>query len=244
MKPNYGFDAPNVIRWLFVFAGVSFLAAYFSYSLSVEKNPLFALLFCGYFCLTALAFLVPAAWMLYGTQKGKQKILSDTLDKLHLKGDEKILDAGCGRGLFMIEAAKRISQGKVFGIDLWHTKDQSGNGPESALSNAKIEGVLEKVEIETGDLRSLPYSEGSFDLVLSSLAIHNIEAEEDRKTALTELYRVLKPGGRIVLVDFRNIPKYAYFLHQMGAKEVEISPSMYRYFPPMRIVKAKRVSIN
>ena len=239
-KPNYGFDAPNVIRWLFIFAGVSLLAAYFSYSLSVEKNPLFALLFCGYFCLTALTFLIPAVWMLYGTQKGKQQILSEALDKLNLKGNEKILDAGCGRGLFMIEAAKRVKQGKVFGIDLWHAKDQSGNGPESAIRNAEIEGVSDRIDIETGDIRSLPYSDSSFDLVLACLAIHNIEAEEGRNTALSELYRVLKPGGRLLIADFRNVPKYAYFLHQLGLKEIEISPSNYRYFPPMRIVKGNK----
>lgn len=239
-KPNYGFDAPNVIRWLFVFAGVSFAGAYFSYSMLHLQNLLMAQVLCGYFCLTAFSFLLPAIWMLYSTQVSKQKILSEVVDSLRLKGNEKILDVGCGRGMFLIEAAKRLKTGKVYGIDLWHAKDQSGNGPESPLNNAEIEGVSDRIEIQTADMQSLPFENETFDLVLSSLAIHNIEEEEGRKLALKEILRVLKPGGRFILIDLRNTPKYADYLKQSGAQEVEISPSIYRYFPPIRIVKGKK----
>jgi len=239
-KPNYGFDAPNVIRWLFLFAVVSLGVAFFAYSIVYPQDLLMARLIWGYFILTALAFLVPAIWMIYGTQTGKQKILSEVVDGLRLKGDETILDAGCGRGMFLVEAAKRLPRGKASGIDLWHVKDQSGNGPESALANAKIEGVEDRIEIQTADMQSIPYPDGQFDYVLSSLAIHNIEEEEGRKEALRELYRVLKPEGQLILLDFRNTPHYAAYLRSLGAKEISISNSDYRYFPPIRIVKGKK----
>ncbi len=239
-KPNYGFDAPNVLRWLFVFAAVSLAGAYFSFSLLHLQNLLYAQLLCGYFLLTALSFLVPGFWMLYSTQVSKQKILKEAIDSLQLKGDEKILDIGCGRGMFLIEAAKRLKSGKATGIDLWQLKDQSGNGPESALRNAQIEGVSDRIEILTVDMTSLPFEDGAFDLAISSLAIHNVEIMEERNQALKEIYRVLRPGGRFFLIDLRNVPKYAETLNGLGAKEIETSPYIYRYFPPIRIVKGKK----
>ncbi len=239
-KPNYGFDAPGPIRWLFLFAIISFAASYFSYSWIHEQNLLLAQLLCGYFILTAISFLVPAFWWLYSSTVSKPILLKELIDDLHLRGDEKILDIGCGRGMFLIEAAKRLKNGKATGIDLWEAKDQSGNGPESPMNNARIEGVADRVEIHTADMVSLPFEDNSFDIVISSLSIHNVLEKEERMQALSEIYRVLRPGGRFLLLDLRFIPQYAESLRQFGAKEIELSPSTYRYFPPIRIVKGKK----
>ena len=236
--PNYGFDAPNVVRWLFVFAIVSFAAAYFFYSWVYPQSHVLAKFFCGYFLVTGLSFLVPGIWMLYSSQTAKPKILAEQVDSLHLRGDEKILDVGCGRGMFLIEAAKRLKTGKAIGIDLWQAKDQSGNGPESTLNNARLENVADRIEVQTADMASLPFEDNFFDIVISSLAIHNAESEISQ--SIKEIYRVLRPGGRFLLIDLRNVPKYAEILRQLGAKEIELSPSTYRYFPPIRIVKGKK----
>jgi len=83
--------------------------------------------------------------------------------------------------------------------------------------NATIEGVLERVAIETGDMRSLPFADGSFDLVLSSLAIHNIRTRLDRAKAVAEGWRVLKPGGRLLIADIRSTALYAKTLDALGA---------------------------
>ena len=123
----------------------------------------------------------------------------------------------CGRGAVLIAVAKRLPSGRATGIDLWSTLDQSGNASDVTRRNATIEGVLERVAIETGDMRSLPFADGSFDLVLSSLAIHNIRTRLDRAKAVAEAWRVLKPGGRLLIADIRSTALYAKTLDALGA---------------------------
>ena len=112
------------------------------------------------------------------------------------------------RGKF-VAVARRLTSGRVIGIDLWSTRDQSGNASDVTRRNASLEGVLDRVDIETGDMRALPFADGSFDLVVSSLAIHNIRGNADRARAVSEVCRVLKPGGRLVIADIRATALYA-----------------------------------
>ena len=95
------------------------------------------------------------------------------------------------------------------GIDLWSTHDQSGNARDVTLQNASLEGVQDRIDIETGDMRALPFADGAFDVVVSSLAIHNISSNADRAKAIAEAWRVLKPGGRRAIADIRATARYA-----------------------------------
>jgi len=81
--------------------------------------------------------------------------------------------------------------------------------------------VGDRVQIETGDMRELPYPDAAFDLVVSSLAIHNIRSNADRKRAIVEGFRVLKPGGRMVIADIRATALYEEALRALGASNVE-----------------------
>ena len=65
-----------------------------------------------------------------------------------------------------------------------------------------------------------PFPDASFDLVLSSLAIHNIEDAAARQKAIDEAVRVLKPGGRLAIADFRATAGYASRLRELGIKDV------------------------
>jgi len=124
---------------------------------------------------------------LYTSRRGKFVVWSQLLDQLNLRGDERILDVGCGRGAVLLLAAQRLTKGRAVGVDLWRRSDQSGNSLEAAQRNAVVEGVAEHVELHTGDMTLLPYQENSFDVVVSNVAIHNVKGSTARRKAIEEI---------------------------------------------------------
>jgi SAM-dependent methyltransferase len=213
-RGDYGYDAPYfplIFGFLSVAAG---LAAAMSWWHGIHR---LAMQSTFYF----IFFLANTASFLYTTRRGKFIEWDRILGGLHLRGNERVLDMGCGRGAVLVAVARRLTTGRVTGIDIWSTRDQSGNGRDVTLRNASLEGVATRVEIETGDMRSLPYPDEAFDLVVSSLAIHNIRSNVDRKRAIVEAFRVLRPAGRIVIVDIRATAIYEATLLSLGASNVE-----------------------
>jgi arsenite methyltransferase len=156
----------------------------------------------------------------HSTRRGKLQVWDEILDGLRLRGDEQVLDIGCGRGAVLTAVARRLKSGRVTGVDLWSTHDQSGNARDVTLRNASLEGVRERVDIETGDMRALPFPDGTFEVVVSSLAIHNLRTNADRARAVAEAWRVLKPGGRLVIADIRATARYVRTLRELGAARV------------------------
>lgn len=146
---------------------------------------------------------------------------------------------GCGRGLLLLEAARRLPRGRATGIDLWSIRDQSGNAAAATQRNAELGGVANRVRIDTGDMRRLPYADASFDVIVSSLAIHNLPTETEREQAVREIARVLKPGGRVALLDFRCTALYAQTLRESGLDARRSWPE-FRMFPWVWIVRASK----
>lgn len=213
-RGDYGFDAPYALL-VFLAAGlacVTFAGVAWWRHAPAAIAPL---------SLYAAFFLANAGSFLYTTRRGKFEEWERILDGLSLGGTERVLDLGCGRGAVLTAVARRLTTGRVTGIDIWNTSDQSGNAREVTLRNASLEGVTDRVAIETGDMRALPFADGSFDLVVSSLAIHNIRANADRRQAVAEAYRVLTPGGRLVIADIRATWIYESELRQRGAAQLQ-----------------------
>jgi arsenite methyltransferase len=207
---DYGYDAPYALVIFAVIGSASVIGALVGWR--DGDRHLTAML-----SLYAVFFLGQTISFYYTTRRGKVVVWNSILDGLRLRGDERVLDMGCGRGAVLIAVAKRLTSGRATGIDLWSMKDQSGNASDVTKRNAVLEGVVERVAIETGDMRSLPFADGSFDVVLSSLAIHNIRGRRDRAKAVTEAWRVLRPGGRLLIADIRSTALYAKTLDALGA---------------------------
>ncbi len=212
-RGDYGYDAPYAL----VMFGLMALGAGAVATVALLNGPIRAALppalFAAFFTGNACSFF-------HATRYGKFLEWEHILSSLGLRGNEVVLDMGCGRGAVLTAVAARLTTGRVTGVDIWSSMDQSGNARDVTLRNAALEGVSDRVSIETADMRALPFSDATFDLVVSSLAIHNIRSDRDRKQAIREGYRVLKPGGRIVIADIRATAVYEEALRGLGASNV------------------------
>jgi arsenite methyltransferase len=212
-RGDYGYDAPYGLV-IFACAAVAFgLLAANAWSEGRPRAAVPSTFAAAFFLFNAGSF-----W--HTTRRGKFIEWERILDGLGLRGDERVLDLGCGRGAVLTAVARRLTTGRATGIDIWSRADQSGNAAEVTLRNASLEGVADRVEIRTGDMRSLPFPDATFDLVVSSLAIHNIRSDAERKRAVAEGFRVLRPGGRLVIADIRATSAYEDALRALGASEV------------------------
>lgn len=232
--PNYGIDAPPVVgAFLLLTITFTLLGVFIgsgAHSLVAAIGP----------WVVALGFGTVASRMISSSRKGKLRLWAEVLDQLGLAGDEQVLDVGCGRGLVLVEAARRVPQGHVTGIDLWQGKDQSGNDPAVTKVNAKIAGVADRVEVRTADMTDLPFADERFDVVTASLAIHNVPDADARATAVREITRVLRPGGRAVIVDIAKTDEYLGVLRDQGLEILEHTGRRFATTPPSRVIVARR----
>jgi arsenite methyltransferase len=212
-RGEYGFDAPSA---LIVFGAVCILMAVnagFAFARGEVRAVMRASVISLFFLGNTLSFL-------YTTRRGKFIEWERILDRAQLQGNERALDMGCGRGAVLTAIARRLTTGSVTGIDIWSTQDQSGNAQQVTERNASLEGVADRVKVQTGDMRALPFPDATFDLVVSSMAIHNISGAGNRRKAVAEGFRVLKPGGRMILADIRATRTYEDELRKLGASDV------------------------
>jgi SAM-dependent methyltransferase len=167
-RPNYGIDAPKVVFRFFA-VGVSGLilgvAAMLFSSRGIVPWARLAAVPC---LMIGMTFFIQAAVMVWGSKIGKLRLRDKLIASLPWRGDEMVLDVGCGHGLMLIGAAKQLSTGRAIGIDLWQTEDQAGNSRQATWRNTELEKVSERVELRDGDARRLPFEDNLFDVVLSS----------------------------------------------------------------------------
>jgi arsenite methyltransferase len=233
-KLDYGIDAPGVIRNL-ILIGFALLALAWFLPVLTLGPARFALrptaIAVGSVCL-----LEGAAMLLYA-KVGKFYHRDQMLARISWTGHETVLDVGTGRGLLMIGAAQKLTTGKAVGIDVWSKTDLSGNSQEKTQRNVGIEGVSARVEVRNDDATALTFPDASFDVVLSNLCIHNIPTRAGRDRACREIVRVLKPGGRAVISDFKNTADYLTAFRSEGVTASRSAPDFFHTFPPLRIVE-------
>lgn len=158
---------------------------------------------------------------LHTTLRGKFVVWETLADALELGGDEAVLDVGCGRGMVLNTIARRLTRGRATGVDIWSSHDQSGNDIDVTRRNAEIEGVADRVVLETGDMRDVPFADSTFDVIVTNAAVHNLKASKDRAKALAEMWRVTRSGGRFVLADIAHTGEYEKVIRSLGATDVQ-----------------------
>jgi ubiquinone/menaquinone biosynthesis C-methylase UbiE len=209
-RGSYGIDAPYALITLTVLSTLFLTYAIVNAFLTGKMGQL----------LPAVIIVLCVATALHTSRRGKFIVWAKLINQLGLRGDERILDMGCGRGAVLLMAAQHLTTGRAVGVDLWSRIDQSGNSAEATRRNAQAEGVADRIELRTGDMRALPFEDCSLDIVVSSLAIHNIPGRAGREKAVLEAVRVLKPGGRLLFADVKGTRHHEKQLRGMGMSEV------------------------
>ena len=220
-RPDYGIDAPGLMR-SFLIAGCGAVALAIVAHTFRNAQPMLAVIVMALFSLAAFYFCGMGLFMIRESKIGKVVGREVILDHVAWRGDETVLDVGCGRGLMLIGAAQRLRTGSAVGIDIWQASDQSGNHPDAAQNNATLAGVSDRISVKTADMRAIPFAHASFDVVMSHWVVHNLETMADRTLALAEMVRVLVPGGTLILVDIANRGEYCQTLHDLGLRDLRI----------------------
>ena len=245
-KPDYGVDAPGVLRGLMLAAAACLLAG-----ASIQHNyggvvhfhvgttPV-ALALTPMLLWTGTVLLVEAALYLLYVKWGKFRHRDRVLGYYKWRGDEHVLDVGCGRGLLLVGAAKLLQpSGRATGIDIWSNKDMGGNSMAATQRNIIMEGVTQRCELLSMGAQEMTFPDASFDVVVSNLCLHNIYDARLRKQAVLQIARVLKPGGVALLSDYKRTGEYARTLRAQGF-HVERPWGSVLNFPPLRTVIARK----
>lgn len=228
----YGTDAPLAVQRTAIVAGVfalTMIAGAIASSVVIMAVALFATFAAG---VTGLA-------LVWSSRVGKLRERVLIVDDLELTPEHRVLDIGCGRGLLTVEVARRLGAGVAIGVDLWREDADPSAVPTVLWDNASIEGVDDRVEVAVGDARSLPVPDESFDVVVSASTFRGLGDAETRAQAIGEAARVVRPGGRVTIVDTRHTKAYATALRSLGWT-VTRSKRSWSMFPPVRTVTAMR----
>ena len=237
-RPNYGYYAFKY--YMLMFCCLTLIGLLLALLGLQFNRKLFVYIGIG---LVTYAVLTTLGWAFarYIIPGNRIEIARNIVDSLNLSGHELVLDVGSGRGLYAIEAAKTLSTGIVIAIDIWEPENTldfknpykltqpTGNTISNAQKNARIEGVAEKIEFLNMDGNHTQFDSNLFDLTICGFVVGH--QRENALNMLKEMKRILKPGGRLILID--NTCDLTFFLLS--------TPHLFIY-SYIRGTKAKRLT--
>jgi ubiquinone/menaquinone biosynthesis C-methylase UbiE len=130
---------------------------------------------------------------LIGLFMREKKFKNQLIQNANISTSDAVLDMGCGTGTLLLMVRQAFPQARLVGLD--------GDGKILAIAHQKIAHAGVDISLDEAMSFDMPYPDGSFDRVLTSLMLHHLSAEEKRRT-LKEVFRVLVPGGELHIADF------------------------------------------
>ena len=159
----------------------------------------------------------------------------NTLKYLLLQEDDIMIDIGCGTGYFTIPACQITGpSGKVIGVDI------SSEMIDDLLK--KVEGRYSNIELLLADKFKIPVSDSTGTFVLMSNVLHEAE---DMSTMLSEAYRILKPGGRLAIIEWekKEMPLGPPIDHRLHSDDIQAMVTAAG-FQMVRIIPAGEFHIS
>jgi SAM-dependent methyltransferase len=199
--PSYGnWVSANMIRKfiaVFVMIGIVDAALWFL------EDWLWLKILFAFFTVFILACIVyfhrARRWFAADGGDIQNKVLDLLVSYIHWNGNGIALDIGCGSGALTIRLAKKYDEANITGVDYWG--GGWGYGQKQCEENAVIEGVADRTEFRQASAAKLPFSDDSFDLVVSNLTFHEVRDSKSKLDLVKEALRVLKRGGGFVFQD-------------------------------------------
>lgn len=229
-QPDFGQDMPTLVKGSAALAvlasgavvahlvalGAGGIGLFLRYGIGYSRSETLILTLIA--VVAVLAFGL-SALIVWSSRHGKLLMRDRLIAGLALRGDEQVLDVGCGNGLLLIGAAEQLTSGMATGVDIWRTDLESGNSAESVRRNAQLAGVADRVTVQDADAQALPFEDAQYDIILTSFMLHHMK-KAARERALKDMLRTLKPGGKLVIVEVLHLGSLSKLLHHFGVTSI------------------------